>query len=424
MTIQSRSGADLAKESARRGLYAALLAAVLLRLAWAALVPVIPVSDSLAYDTFANNLAAGDGFGWKRGEPSAFFAPGAAFVYAAIYYMVGHSYTPIVALHILVSAATIALVWKLTGEWFGPRAATSSAWLLAVWPSQIMFVTVLATELLFNVLLVMALWIWTRESLRIWTRGLLTGPVFALAALVRPHALLLPVLFALGGVLGQRQRVGAIGLAAIAGVVMMSLILPWSVRNERVFGERVLIAANFGANLWMGNNPQSSGEYMPIPDDVRRLDSVQRDKELRRRAVEYILAEPVRFVKLSAARLVTTHARETINVAWNIEGIKRTFGEKVLTPFKALGSAYWYVVLLAAVAGAVLLLRRDGILRTAFHPTVLLWTYFAVVHAVIVAQDRYHFIAIPLIAALAGFAISPLSIRLERATNLMRKAGR
>ncbi len=417
MTNTSRLTKTLAAEPGRYWLYAAVLAAVILRVVWAAAVPVAPISDSNAYDIFATNLAAGDGFGWTRDNPSGFFAPGAAFIYAVLYSVFGHSYWPIVVLHIIASAASVALLWCLTKTWFGTRAANVAAWTLAIWPSQVMFVTILATELIFNFLLLVALWIWTRESLGIWVRGLLLGPVLALSALIRPHALLLPAFFAIERLVRTRKWVTTTGSAAIAGLLMVVILLPWSLRNEHAFGERFLVSANFGTTLWMGNNPQSIGEYMPVPDDVKHLNDAQRDRELKRRAVEYIKSDPAGFVRNSVVRLVKTHSRETINVAWNIKGIEQSLGNKMLMPLKAVSTAYWYAVLLAAAAGVLLLLRREGLAHGVCHPTVLLWTYFAAIHAVILSQDRYHFISIPMIAALAGFAVASLLPRLGNPPN-------
>ena len=39
-------------------------------------------------------------------------------------------------------------------------------------------------------------------------------------------------------------------------------------------------------------------------------------------------------------------------------------------------------------------------------PAIVLWTYFAVLHAIIVAGDRYHYPSVPPIAALAGLALA------------------
>jgi hypothetical protein len=73
-----------------------------------------------------------------------------------------------------------------------------------------------------------------------------------------------------------------------------------------------------------------------------------------------------------------------------------------------VSTAYWYAVLLAALAGMFLLLRREGLIRGFLDPAVLLWAYFAAVHAVVLSQDRYHMISTPMIAMLAGLALASL----------------
>ncbi len=77
-----------------------------------------------------------------------------------------------------------------------------------------------------------------------------------------------------------------------------------------------------------------------------------------------------------------------------------------------LGStAWWYAMLAAALAGAVVLARRRGIWQALLSTPVWLWLYYTGVHAVIVVGDRYHMPAIPMIALLAGLALSALISR-------------
>ena len=50
--------------------------ALLLRVVWAALVPVVPQSDGMASDTCARNLVNHGVFGWNPAEPFAYWPPG------------------------------------------------------------------------------------------------------------------------------------------------------------------------------------------------------------------------------------------------------------------------------------------------------------------------------------------------------------
>jgi hypothetical protein len=57
--------------SEKRSLLIVLLIALILRVIWAFIVPVVPLSDSYAYDVFARNLASGVGYGWGPGNLAA-----------------------------------------------------------------------------------------------------------------------------------------------------------------------------------------------------------------------------------------------------------------------------------------------------------------------------------------------------------------
>lgn len=389
-----------------RWLTVILLVAAVLRLGWAALIPVIPVSDSHAYDTFAQNIVAGHGYGWKAGEPSAIWPVGTSAVYAAIYSLFGHSYAGIVALNIAVGVATTWLIALLTCRWFGQTAALVAAALYACWPSQIQFTTVLASELLYNFVCLLCLAVWySRIS---WpTRSGLSGVLFAAASYFRTPALLLPALLSARDIAVDRSRiVSRIAGLAIVIAVMAILIAPWSIRNTRAFGEFVVMSNNSGINLWMGNNLSDSIRYMALPDEeLRGMNEAQKDSYLKREALDYIRAEPAAFVWRTIRKLVDLHSRETIGVHWNMQGIERNLGSGAIVPLKWLATSYWWFVLMLGVLGAVALVKSAGPWLALLHPFVLLWIYYALMTAVVVSQDRYHFPSIPSIAALGGVGV-------------------
>src|SRR5712664_2071723 len=95
-----------------------LLLALLLRAVWALLVPVIPLSDSNAYDVFARNLAAGLGYCWSPGRMTAYWPVGTPFVYSVFYALFGHSYHAITLFHLVLGLTVILLSMLLAERWF------------------------------------------------------------------------------------------------------------------------------------------------------------------------------------------------------------------------------------------------------------------------------------------------------------------
>jgi len=400
-----------AREREGRALLALLALALLLRGVWAALVPFDPVSDSNAYHVFARNLAEHGVFGWNPAQPDAYWPPGAPFLYSLAYRALGAGGAAVITLNLALSAAKLVLAFALTNAWFGRRAALAAGLLLACWPAQIELTTTLSSEHAFDVALLLALWIFERSGRELSVpASIAIGAALAAASYVRPTALplafgLAVIAFARGTPFGRALR-----LALSASAVIALLIAPWSLRNERVFGRFVAISANGGANLWMGNNPNAHGGYMALPREVRGMTTAERDAYLGAEARRWIRDHPGAALVLAARKLARTYQRETIGVAWNARALA-PLGEGGVFALKAVSTTYWWLALAAGLAGAVLRLRARGWLACFADAPLALWGYFALVHAVTVAQDRYHLPSVPYIAALAGYAFAELATR-------------
>lgn len=395
----------------RRAGWWALFIAFMLRAIWALLVPVMPVSDSNAYDVFAQNIAAGNGYGWKPGELTAFWAVGTAAIYALIYSIFGHSYVPIVVLNIMVGMGIVALAMSLARRWLGPVPAVLTGWILAIWPLMIQFTTILASEMLFTFFVLAAFWLASMPGWKWLYRAVATGIFLAAAVYIRPVALLLAPLFFLQEALIQRRIARAVAACAVACVVMITLILPWSLRNLDVFDRFVLVSTNAGTNFWMGNNPETTGSYMPVPE-TGIANEVDRDRYFKQKAWEYIGQEPLAFAARTLKKTVLLHDRESIGIAWNEKGLEQRFGHGVLMPLKLISNVYWWLILACAGYGLYLFLWQRSWLEFLTMPPLIAWAYYTAVHSITVIGDRYHIPSDPFIAMLAAYAISVVVGRL------------
>lgn len=399
-----------------RRLALVLVVGFCLRLAWALAVPVDPVADSVIYARTAENLALHGVFGITPDEPFSYWPVGTSAIYALGYVLFGVDTASAVGLNLAAGLLLVYTSALLARRWFGERTALWVAILLAAWPSLVMYVTLLASEIFFAVFVNLALLAWRSEAQRWKVAAVLAGLMIAAASYVRPVALLLPLVLASIELLRAHRPRRTLTVAAIALATAMLAIAPWAVRNLHLHGGLVIISTNGGPNLWMGNNPGSDGGYMPLPESVRTLSEYDRAAHLGNEAKRYMLENPARTAAMFLRKLADTHARETIAVHWNGEGLKRRLhslgipAAPVMTALKLATQAYWIAVLLAALGGAAtLLLRARGaqswraLAAELASPPLVLWGYFAVLHALIVSQDRYHFPSIPFIAMLAAW---------------------
>ncbi len=371
---------------------AVMALALVVRLVWAVVVPMSPLSDCAIYDGAAQRLARGLPYTIDAASstPSAHWPVGTSFMYSLVYRVFdpgAWGYRPVVALNLVVSMAVVWLSMAVARKGFGARAGTVTGVLMALWPMHIEYTTIIGSEPVFTALMLGGILLWPNSAKKSGLESgesgssaarqcpaisripclLASGLCLAAATYVRPTSLLFPGILAGIDVLRTRRLLMPIGRGAIVGAVVIAALLPWSFRNQRVFHQFVLVSTNTGTNMWMGNNPDTTGYYQAPPQMDDSLNEAQKDKELGRIGKEYIRKDLVGFVKRSVVKAIRLHDRETIGVAWNQKGLERVssaFEPKAgsgTKGLKAVSSGYWYLMLLLGAAGGVILARRDGL---------------------------------------------------------------
>lgn len=379
-----------------------------LRVVWALAVPVMPMSDSWAYHQFARNIVDYGVYGWTPTEPTAYWAVGTSAA-IAFTYLFTDSYWGVVLLNLLAGFLTIVLTHHLATRWFGAAVGIAAMAIVALWPNLIVFTTVLSSELFFIALTLAGLFFWQRPAGHPMTNLILAGLIWGVAGYVRPVILLVPVALTLVDLArGPRRFVITALEAGIAVLLILLVALPWTIRNDRVLGAPVMVSTNFGPNLWMGNNSDSRGGYMPLPPEVESMSEIERADYLKDKAKTFMREHPGQALKLMAVKLFKLNNRETIGVVWNGDALEPTIGGTGMTLLKLIATGYWYLVFLGGFAGIAVLVRQSGWLAGLFNPPVALWGYFTSLHAVVVAEDRYHMPSSAFIAMMAAVALVTL----------------
>ena len=376
--------------------------ALLLRLIWTACVPVDPVSDGALYDAFAQSIVAGHGYAFADGTMTEYWPVGTSGIYALLYLIFGVRPWVIPFFQAFLGAIIVGLTWRLARHAFGPRVAALAAWLTAAWPLLIEFTTIYASELLFIAVVLSSLNIWLSRNIPFSLRMILWGATVAAATYVRPTALPMLVIFPVFQWIADRDLRALVAGTTLSALTAALLFAPWCYRSVILFDRLVLVSANGGVNLWMGNNPGSTGGYMDLPSR-QFANEVDRDHYYGGEAVKFIITHPLTYAKLSFNRAMTTYGRETIGVVWNEKGLSSKFTGGSLLMLKRISSAYWWLLLVLGLIGFVLALRRRP-LRPLW-PVLVTFTFFAVFPILTVAMDRYHVPIDPILAIFAAYAL-------------------
>ena len=202
------------------------------RLAWAALVPVVPISDSVVYDLFAREIAAGNGYRFPSGRPTVFWAVGAPAVYGAAYAAIGAGSATVVLVNVLLGLGFVAVTYWLAFDQFGARIAVIASSAVSVWPVWIQLTTVLNSELPFGCLLTLAMAVNSDKILSSIVRTSVAAILLVGAIYMRPIALPLAFLIPLLAWLDHRSARRAILETLSSCMIVAALLVPWALRNQ------------------------------------------------------------------------------------------------------------------------------------------------------------------------------------------------
>jgi 4-amino-4-deoxy-L-arabinose transferase-like glycosyltransferase len=271
----------------------------------------------------ARSIVEGHGFASPLFEETgltAWFTPLYPYLVAGVFKLFGiyseRSLYVLMTLNGLTSALTCVPIFLIARKQFGERAAKRAAWVWAFFPWAIYFPmervweTWLAT-LLLTLLFLVALHL--EHSDRIWP-WVGFGALWAAAALNSPVSM--AVLPPLGAWIcyrlhqqGKRWFVPAV----TATLVLVALVMPWMVRNQRTFHQFVPLRSGLGLELWVGNNgdtshwhPRYAGPWHNEAEfaEFKRLGEVPYMAKKREMALAFIRAHPAWFVWVSLRRAV------------------------------------------------------------------------------------------------------------------------
>jgi hypothetical protein len=251
----------------RPGLLAVIGAAIAVRVAFAVLIApdLPPPGDAIVYREMAASLSRGDGLllaapGTDQLAPTAEHPPVFPAVLAGLDLIGLESYRAHgVSLALLsgVGVGLVALVGRRVG---GPAVGLTAAGLAAVHPMWFQSAGVVMSESVHLVLVPAVL----LTALRVqenptWGRVAALGALIGAAALNRPESLGFLVVVGIPAVVLSRLGPGASlrAMAAMAAVVLL-VVTPWLVRNERQLGG-VTMATNSGKTL-LGSNCDAAYE--------------------------------------------------------------------------------------------------------------------------------------------------------------------
>src|SRR5215212_2606721 len=398
----------------------------------------IGLDDMFQYDMLARSIASGNGFRWYaqedlnqlasfvnfdlssvkeydplRGIPTSFRAPLYPTFLAIVYFFSGIGFSRFFAARlaqaIFLGAPLAPLTYLLSKKLFPPlrlgeeaglrseRAAQIAARIIACYPMLLVYPLGLGTENPFFLLLLTSFFflLKSQEQPTI-INSLLSGFFLGLTALTRSVILPFVGLAILWAWFILRQRRGAVVIA----LAFTLTIAPWVIRNSLLHHKLTGIETSMGYNLYLGYHPQGNGSFVfgPSLDLLTILDDAERDRIGTEKAVEFIKAQPERFIPLAINRLGFFFGLE--------KRVLMYFYSNNLIGYLTLP---WLLTLSAILLLPFVLISTSAALGLAYlrwkpeHSLLmLLFLSYIVPHVFILSEDRFHLALVPYIAILAA----------------------
>ena len=290
--------------------------------------PPIPGSDASEHDSYAWNLAQGRGYrgispdvksptGDLLEHPSAYRAPATSAFWAGIYWLFGHHYTPVRLAQCVLDTLTILLLYKIARICFGDVVALLTAGVYAVWPTALLYSSLLGSEPLYTFLFCWSV----LRSLQFaeqptWRRAVEAGVLLGLAMLTRGNAVMMVVLMIPWGIVQFRKTPRLVVRACAIPLIATLMLLPWTIRNYRVLHAFIPIETGGGDvllgsyNRVIANDPFYYGYWVfptsELPEYTHQItapnDEVKRDGIEIRLAEQWILDHPEKWWYLLESR--------------------------------------------------------------------------------------------------------------------------
>ena len=396
-----------------------MLAALALRvgyvLGWKNPAPIL--GDAFYYHYGANLFADGHGFpdpyAWKLTgafEPKALHPP-LYIVVLGLGSLVGlRSYLDHQLISCLLGAGTVFVVGLAGRRIAGPAVGLLAAGICAVYPMLWLNDALVLSESLSTLcaagVVLAAHRFWERRGL---LDAVVLGAAVALAALARAELLLLAVVLVLPLVLrrGARAWPRRIGLLAVAGAACVAVLAPWALYNVARFDRPAVLGTSLGATLRVANCPSTyAGPFKgwwdytciisrPTPPG----DASVQDEEYRRQALDFMRERRDEVPGVVAARVGRVWAAYR-----PLEQLMLDTAETRELPASRVGLAMYYVLVVGAVAGAVVLVRRRVPVLPLLAPLVVV----TISAAAFYGTTRFRASAEPSIVLLASVAIVAL----------------
>ncbi|WP_158385933.1 glycosyltransferase family 39 protein [Clostridium aceticum] len=392
------------------------------RYIWVRLMNTVPVYDFLRYYNYAAALLQGDYDAYLEIRNVFPHLSGYPLVLSYVYRLFGDTVAVGKWFNVFCSVGTAILLYLLVRELLGDTAGQAAGLIFALYPADIMYITLLASEHVFLVLFLLSIYLfihYTKTTLTGWKvlRLLLVGLVMGIAHIIRPvSSLLFPPMLAyllffheikkpMVSFLKEKGKVVAmIVLAFFLTLGMLNLIYLDTVKVP-------LGKTAGGFNMYVGTDPERTGMWNPTAWQI--IEEYDHDfyrvhGEAQRRAIERIKEDPTGFVALAEQKFAIQWTTDDYALYWSMLEVYpdtafSLWVEENKDTVDIVAQSYYMGIVMLALLGVWYSIKKRREYPIGLAALIVL--VFTAAHVLIEVQSRYHHPVVPFFILTAAAAL-------------------
>lgn len=397
--------------STRSFLISSLFVIILLRLIWIIEIPTIPYSDFAVYNNFAISIAkqfpahilsinCGErGFGY-------------CFALGIIYKIFGINLFIAKLLNVLFSALTGILLYMITRHLFDERVSRITTVLFSIWPAQIMYNSVLASEHMFILVIFLGIAMIsgvTKVKLdNKYVNVFLAGIIFGLAYTIRFLSLvivatgLMALLFVREEAFKRRIRLAFCLISGFAIVWTFMTII------SAIVNIPCDPSTGVQHSLLVGTNYEYKGMWNPVDSQIWNDYSPNDAKKIAfKTGLSRITENPKGFIKLLFEKFDVMWGDESFGAYWSTFAMDSTRSPSLTMQDQlllfAVSQFYYFGVLFFSLLGCHKL--RNTELNLGIRFLLMIFLTVVLLHSFLEVQPRYHYPWEVIFLILGGYGI-------------------
>jgi len=281
----------------------------LVNLLWVMFIKTQQFSDFLYYHELAQQIANGGPWG------NTYTTVGYSVMLGFFYKLFGANIAIAKSLNLIFSFINSLLVLRILSKMaLSTRIRRIILILFVLFPMNIYYNSILATEMLFTTLLLLIIYLYLSDiRYKYWIIGLLAG----IGTLIKPFFIAFFLVIFLTELVTYKKLLRSLSKCLVVLGVTILVISPWLYRNYKYVGEFTYVSNNSGIVLYINNNSQNKkGGWMPAGDvensvvnlpAYRLANPTQQNKMLSLAAKQWIKTHPQEFLVLGMKRLSLTY---------------------------------------------------------------------------------------------------------------------